>query len=480
MVQVYIFIISLFVFVVLLILYILIISILEFSTSLASIIAPYSNTDQIKTEHIATNNSSEINTGYAVIVTTIIAVIVCIFLCFVTGEVSSFLYFAFLILCIGLTIGFTIYALDDQKKSEQRIRALKISDVDNMDGYNFEHYVCILLNHKGYCAYVTKASGDHGADIIAEKDGISWAVQTKRHFGKVSNSAVQEVVASMKMYGCQKSMVVTNNYFTRGAIDLAESNGTVLIDRSILSDWIIEYHGNISNDKDSEDIQENIYQEIEQEYNQEQEDKCKEETLYLNKYQLSTDDHLLQENIDMQDSNMNISDNVMATIKKKATNDYPDDYSMQLYIIKEQLEAYKQILEYGTSNIDKEVLYRIRQKAINDYPDDYSMQIYVIKEQVESFMEITKYYNETPSATEYNNTNKNIPHSNTGDTETHSPTISSVTGDVTGRNGRTVESIACPNCGKSLKIPQQYLNVTGKCKFCNGKFIPQEHIRCYD
>ena len=43
--------------------------------------------------------------------------------------------------------------------------------------------------------------------------GIRTAVQVKRYSKKVSNKAVQEVVASKAIHKCTKGVVITNNYF---------------------------------------------------------------------------------------------------------------------------------------------------------------------------------------------------------------------------------------------------------------------------
>jgi HJR/Mrr/RecB family endonuclease len=45
----------------------------------------------------------------------------------------------------------------------------------------------------------------------------------------------------MKYYGCNRSMVVTNNCFTKNAKALAEVNSTWLVDRNQLADWIINF-----------------------------------------------------------------------------------------------------------------------------------------------------------------------------------------------------------------------------------------------
>ena len=43
-----------------------------------------------------------------------------------------------------------------------------------------------------------------------------------------------EAFAGSKYYKCNKALVVTNNYFTKGAIELAEANGVILWDRDEL------------------------------------------------------------------------------------------------------------------------------------------------------------------------------------------------------------------------------------------------------
>ncbi|MFH0798529.1 MAG: restriction endonuclease, partial [Candidatus Woesearchaeota archaeon] len=73
-------------------------------------------------------------------------------------------------------------------------------------------------------------------DLIIEKNGISTAIQTKKYSGSVGNTAVQEVVASMKYYDCDKAMVITTGNFTKGAFELAGRNGVQLIDKKGLDD----------------------------------------------------------------------------------------------------------------------------------------------------------------------------------------------------------------------------------------------------
>lgn len=73
-------------------------------------------------------------------------------------------------------------------------------------------------------------SRDQGADLIVSKGGGRTVIQAKFHNGRVSNKAVQEVVAARAHYGAEKAMVVTNSSFTKSAIELALSNDVELWD----------------------------------------------------------------------------------------------------------------------------------------------------------------------------------------------------------------------------------------------------------
>jgi hemerythrin-like domain-containing protein len=114
------------------------------------------------------------------------------------------------------------------------IKATTIDDIDSISGLEFEHLLEKLFENLGFKVMVTKASGDQGGDLIIEKFGEKTVVQAKRYTTRISNSAVQEVVAAKAFYGCPKAMVVTNSYFTKSARLLAEANQVELWDRDIL------------------------------------------------------------------------------------------------------------------------------------------------------------------------------------------------------------------------------------------------------
>jgi hypothetical protein len=111
---------------------------------------------------------------------------------------------------------------------------LTIVDIDLMSGVEFENLLCSFFTNQGYECSTTKASGDQGIDLIAEKDGVVIAIQAKCYTGTVGNHAVMEAFAGMKYYKANRCMVITNSTFSKSAIDLAQANGVILWDRQIL------------------------------------------------------------------------------------------------------------------------------------------------------------------------------------------------------------------------------------------------------
>lgn len=130
------------------------------------------------------------------------------------------------------------YQLRQYQQMQQKIQHLLIEDelrkVDDMTGRQFEIYLAKLLSINGYRTEVTQASGDQGVDIVAKKNGQTYAIQAKRYVNPVSNKAVQEVFSGKQYYNLQHAIVVTNNTFTKSAKELAEKTHVTLMDREEL------------------------------------------------------------------------------------------------------------------------------------------------------------------------------------------------------------------------------------------------------
>lgn len=114
-------------------------------------------------------------------------------------------------------------------------RLRNLSSVDELDGLEFEVAVSILYEKKGYKVQLTKASGDFGVDLLAEKGQERIAVQAKRYSGTVGVKAVQEVAAGGFYYKATKAVVVTNSYYTPAAKKMAGELGVELVNRKRLA-----------------------------------------------------------------------------------------------------------------------------------------------------------------------------------------------------------------------------------------------------
>lgn len=147
---------------------------------------------------------------------------------------KSFFYFvsAFfkqILKCI--IVGDIIYYIWKFKHSNS-----KNKNYDKMEGHEFEHYCAKLLKLNGFKnVEVTRGSGDHGIDILAQKDKKTYAIQCKCYSSNVGNSAVQEAYAGKTIYGQDIAVVLTNRYFTTQAKEEAKILGVELWDRDYLN-----------------------------------------------------------------------------------------------------------------------------------------------------------------------------------------------------------------------------------------------------
>lgn len=111
------------------------------------------------------------------------------------------------------------------------------SDLDLMEGHDFEYYCAELLRQQGFQEVeVTRGSGDYGIDILAEKDGVTYAIQCKCYSGPVGVKAIQEAYAGRDYYDRMVGAVLTNQYFTQPAVEAAKKLKILLWDRGYLEE----------------------------------------------------------------------------------------------------------------------------------------------------------------------------------------------------------------------------------------------------
>ncbi len=139
-------------------------------------------------------------------------------------------FLLFLIAAIAIIVGVVLII---------RLRSRRISylPIDEMEGHDFEYYCADLLKKNGFIdVEVTKGSGDFGVDILAEREGISYAVQCKCYDKPIGVKAVQEVYAGRDYYGAMVGAVMTNQYFTQPAVDMAKKLKIMLWDRDYIGE----------------------------------------------------------------------------------------------------------------------------------------------------------------------------------------------------------------------------------------------------
>lgn len=113
--------------------------------------------------------------------------------------------------------------------------------LDEMEGRDFEYFCAKLLEKNGFAEVeVTKSSGDFGVDVLAEKDGVTYAIQCKRYDGLVGVKAVQEAYAGRDYYDRMVGAVMTNQYFTKPAVEAAGKLKILLWDRGYLDSMMEE------------------------------------------------------------------------------------------------------------------------------------------------------------------------------------------------------------------------------------------------
>jgi restriction system protein len=289
----------------------------------------------------------------------------------------------FLLLAVALIV------LNEARKRaarKARLKAIALSDVDNMNGVTFEHYVARLLQHQGFARVeVSKASGDFGVDIIACKGPRRYAIQVKRWSGTLSRTAISDAVAGKEHYRCNSAMVVTNSFLSAKAKQFASSVGCEIVDRDMLSEWILKFQGPGP-----------APQVLAPPMSAPSRVVLPPQPKALVREQPS---RAPIESADAEPSHT-IPAEVLQAIKSMAAADHPSDYSTQVYVIQEQIGAYERLRRFEPRGIPRDILKKMARQAAEDHPADYSTQMYVLEEGVESYFALGKLENsEVPGET---------------------------------------------------------------------------------
>lgn len=133
-----------------------------------------------------------------------------------------------------------LHMIYPEKNSMLQINNTSIlKSIDNMNGKQFENYCADLLQYNNFSNIeITQASGDHGVDILAEKDSITYAIQCKCYSSNIGNAAIQQIHSGKSLYHKDVAVVLTNQYFTTQARKEANALNVKLWDRDKLYEMI--------------------------------------------------------------------------------------------------------------------------------------------------------------------------------------------------------------------------------------------------
>ena len=161
-------------------------------------------------------------------------------------------------------------AQSPQERIDYAIEQLKaaladdlLTEVINMNEYDFEHLVVDLLLKMGYGKpeenknAVTRKSGDSGIDGIVRADKFGFdAVYTQAKKWKsdshIQSPEIQKFLGAMVAQGATKGLFITTGQFSKGALDFSQKNPgqkIVLVDGRQLAELMIEYNLGVTTTK---------------------------------------------------------------------------------------------------------------------------------------------------------------------------------------------------------------------------------------
>ncbi|MFB5192016.1 restriction endonuclease [Alicyclobacillus fastidiosus] len=148
---------------------------------------------------------------------------------FATKYVYVFEFAGAMCYLLWVTIGTRVRRIENLRKAG-------MEQIDAMEGTEFEDRMMVYFRDIGWVVTGTKRSGDYGADLVLkDPSGKRYVVQCKRYSDKVSLAAVQEAVAAVRFYKADAAMVITNNYLTENALQLAKANDVIVWQRDELA-----------------------------------------------------------------------------------------------------------------------------------------------------------------------------------------------------------------------------------------------------
>ena len=125
----------------------------------------------------------------------------------------------------------------DEEFRRRRLLMLRGSELAVMTPVGFEMHCAQVLQSQGWICCATRASGDFGVDVLAERQGRRVAIQVKKWRSRVDLSAVQQAATGAAMYGASAAAVVSVSGYQASAVRLARANRVLLLSYNDLFDF---------------------------------------------------------------------------------------------------------------------------------------------------------------------------------------------------------------------------------------------------
>lgn len=127
-----------------------------------------------------------------------------------------------------------------QRSRQLAFQERTVAVADALSGSQFEHWVARLMRASGcHGVRVSGGAGDKGADVTGyAADGRRLVVQCKRYSNKVGSPDVQRFAGTAhQIHGADVALLVTTNYLTAQAADVARQCRIHVVDRDALRAW---------------------------------------------------------------------------------------------------------------------------------------------------------------------------------------------------------------------------------------------------
>ena len=144
----------------------------------------------------------------------------------------------FIFLSLGKNVKINIGSNRKRKNKDIIIRNSRILTLTNKQ---FRDITFSVLNELGYKLNPTNEILQNIIEFTATKKGIQHAVSIIYSDNPVSKTTLNYVVLEGSRIECENYIIVTNNYFSRDALEHSKNLNKKLIDRDKMANYIIDF-----------------------------------------------------------------------------------------------------------------------------------------------------------------------------------------------------------------------------------------------